>query len=182
MPDNQVNLTDPESPIISRGPGISTQGFNAQFAVDVENQIIVGSLVSSEATDRVLMVPVVQEIIDANDGKKPKEALLDSGYFSTAALADPILEGIDIYMPPERKPKKFQNPGPMAQRMREKIASEGGKARRKLRSTTVEPVFGQTKYGKGFQSFLTRGMTNVTTEWTLVGVAHNIQKILKRWK
>jgi hypothetical protein len=41
----------------------------------------------------------------------------------------------------------------------------------------VEPVFGQIKFGMGFQRFLYRGSKNVRSEWNTVCAAFNLKKI-----
>ena len=45
------------------------------------------------------------------------------------------------------------------------------------RKCTVEPVFGQIKFGMGFQRFLYRGTKNVRSEWNVVCAACNLKKI-----
>jgi transposase len=45
------------------------------------------------------------------------------------------------------------------------------------RKTTVEPVFGQIKFGMGFQRFLYRGKQKVASEWNVVCAALNLKKI-----
>lgn len=49
----------------------------------------------------------------------------------------------------------------------------------KIRKQTVEPAFGDVKENKGFRNFLTRGLPTVQTEFTLVCIAHNLQKMWK---
>ena len=41
----------------------------------------------------------------------------------------------------------------------------------------VEPVFGQIKEGRGFRRFLLRGLENVTAEWDLICLTHNLLKV-----
>jgi transposase len=45
------------------------------------------------------------------------------------------------------------------------------------RKYTVEPVFGQIKFGMGFQRFLYRGTQKVKSEWNVVCSAFNLKKI-----
>jgi len=45
------------------------------------------------------------------------------------------------------------------------------------RKYTVEPVFGQIKFGMGFQRFLYRGRKKVGSEWNVVCAAFNLKKI-----
>jgi hypothetical protein len=63
--------------------------------------------------------------------------------------------------------------------MKQKLESEDGKAKYKLRKQTVEPVFGIVKSAMGFNRFLLRGLAKVKTEWTLVATAYNCRRLLR---
>ena len=62
-------------------------------------------------------------------------------------------------------------------RMKEKMETEDGKEVYNLRKITVEPVYGNIKENLGFRGFLLRGLEKVKTEFNLVCIAHNLQKI-----
>jgi len=172
-----TNLTDPESACIPRPGKGTTQGYNAQYAVDSDKQVIVGLYMSNETHDRNNLKPTIDGIIEVT-GEKPKELSADSGYFRTDLFDDPLIKEMDVYMPPDRKKKnKIENPHPHAEAMREKLSTEEGKKRKHLRSKTVEPVFGHIKHCRRFDRFLTRGVKKVTTEWTLLAITHNLMKI-----
>ena len=57
------------------------------------------------------------------------------------------------------------------------IRTKRGKAIYKLRQISVEPVFGQIKWVRGFRSFSLRGLANVKGEWNLVALVHNMLKL-----
>lgn len=61
--------------------------------------------------------------------------------------------------------------------VRQNLESESGKKLRTQRSVDVESVFGQIKHNNQFRRFYTRGVKNVTTEWGLISIAHNIKKM-----
>jgi len=63
--------------------------------------------------------------------------------------------------------------------MREKMKTPMAKEIYALRSSTVEPVFGDIKENKGLRSFLTRGLERVKTEFNLACIATNLKKIEK---
>ena len=44
----------------------------------------------------------------------------------------------------------------------------------------VEPVFGIIESAMGFRQFLLRGLTKVSTEWTLVCLAYNFRRLHTR--
>ena len=46
--------------------------------------------------------------------------------------------------------------------MKRKLRTRRGRQRYALRLETVEPVFGQTKQGRGFRQFLLRGLERST--------------------
>lgn len=62
-------------------------------------------------------------------------------------------------------------------RMKEKMETKEAKEVYNLRKITVEPVYGNLKENLGFRGFLLRGVEKVKTEFNLVCIAHNLQKI-----
>ena len=61
--------------------------------------------------------------------------------------------------------------------MREKLATPAGRGIYALRKAVVEPVFGQIKEIRGFRRFSFRGVHNVTAEWGLICLTHNLLKL-----
>jgi transposase len=61
--------------------------------------------------------------------------------------------------------------------MKEKMESDKGNEVYSLRKITVEPVYGNIKQNLGFREFLLRDLKKVKTEFNLVCIAHNLQKI-----
>lgn len=61
--------------------------------------------------------------------------------------------------------------------VRELLLSEEGLKMRSLRPIEPESVFGQIKKNMGFKRFHLRGHENVTTEWGIVSMAHNLKKL-----
>jgi transposase len=60
---------------------------------------------------------------------------------------------------------------------RNNLLSVKGKALRIQRNVEVESVFGQIKHNMRFRRFSLRGLEKVKTEWGLVCIAHNMQKL-----
>jgi hypothetical protein len=60
--------------------------------------------------------------------------------------------------------------------MRERLRSEEGKQRYKLRGQTVEPVFGQMKTNRGLDRLLLRGIEGAKAELALALLVHNVMK------
>jgi transposase len=175
----QRNFTDPESRVLLTRDGF-IQGYNAQAAVDGAHQIIVAHVLTQSASDHHQLVPLIDGI-EANLGRKPKEASADSGYLSEANLQSLADRGIAGYVAmgraqhPTRQTRNVG--GPLMQAMRRKLKRAGWRSRYRLRKQIVEPVFGQIKQARGFRQFLLRGLDAVAAEWALICTAHNLTKL-----
>jgi transposase len=162
VPDEkaQKNFTDPESRIMKDSATKSfEQCYNAQAAVCAHAQIILAAEVVQTPTDKQQLVPMLKAV-EANTGRKPKQASADSGYFSTAAVTSERLAGIELYVPPDKvkhgKPMPA-DPEPLAEdasvieRMRHKLKTKVGRQIYGKRKAVVEPVFGQIKEARRFR-------------------------------
>ena len=186
----QRNFTDADSRIMKDGAtGGFVQGYNCQAVVDSHAQIIVAAALTQEANDKQQLV-VMLEKVEKNTGEKPAKASADAGYFSQAQITDNQLQGIDLYVAPERlrHGEKIEGVGddapPSAQptlieQMREKLKSAQGHAVYKMRKAIVEPVFGQIKEARGFRRFSLRGEPKVGLEWQLICLTHNLLKLFR---
>ena len=63
--------------------------------------------------------------------------------------------------------------------MARKLRTQKGRATYSKRKQIVEPVFGQIKEARGFRRFSLRGLENVTCEWDLVCLTHNLLKLFR---
>jgi transposase len=178
-PKAQRNFTDPESRILKTKDGY-IQGYNAQAAVDGTDQIIVAHGLTPSMSDHGQLDGLIDGI-EANLGRRPKEASADSGYLSEANLAALHARGIQPYIAtgrakhPDEVKRKIG--GPLTQAMRRKLKQAGWRSRYRLRKQIVEPVFGQIKQGRGFRQFLLRGVEKVRAEWAMICTAHNLMKL-----
>lgn len=190
--DAQRNFTDPESRIMWNTNSKSfEQAYNAQAAVDAEAQIIVAAVITQDGNDKRQLVPMVKQI-RRNTSDDPVSVLADSGYCSEKNLSDKSLEDIELFIPPDRQehgrgipdaPKgRMPKHISAVDRMRRKLRTVKGRDVYKSRKAIVEPVFGQIKQARGFRQFLLRGFQNVTHEWELICLTHNIKKLFtKGW-
>lgn len=188
-PKAQRNFTDPDSRIMKDGATKEfVQAYNAQAAVDSHAQVIVVAGVTQEENDKQQLIPVLEQV-EVLSGSKPQRATADSGYFSEANVTDPRLQGIDLFVAPDRQKHSEQVPvatGPppprssgWAEQMRYKLRTPEGRAIYKMRKAVVEPVFGQIKEQRGFRRFLLRGVARVTAEWKLICATHNLLKLYR---
>ena len=104
VPDDkaQRNFTDPESRIMPAPVGKHfIQAYNAQSAVDSAHQVIVAAEVTNKPADRGQAEPMI-EVVKENTGWLPRQMSADAGYFSSDAVNDLTVRGIDVYVPPDR--------------------------------------------------------------------------------
>lgn len=66
-----------------------------------------------------------------------------------------------------------------AQRMEEKLKTKEGRETYAKRGKTIEPVFGQMKEVRRLERFMRRGLDACRSEWSLIGLSHNV---LKLWR
>ena len=93
---SSLNETDPDAAFMKTSHGVRTS-FNAQIAVDDQNQIIVAADVISDPSDVEHLLPMVEQV-EANIGK-PEKLSADSGYCSGENLRDINHKGIDAFIP-----------------------------------------------------------------------------------
>jgi hypothetical protein len=108
---------------------------------------------------------------------------LDNGYYSEAAVDALETLGFDPYIATGRQrhhgaqAESPERPTTAQGRMAAKVRTPEGKALYARRKVIVEPVFGQSKEGRGFRRFLLRGLDNIRGAWRLVCLTHNVLKI-----
>jgi transposase len=106
-PDSKVNLTDPESKIMSTTNGW-IQGYNGQIIVS-ENQYILAGLLSDEQNDKNLLIPMLNELQDLFSGihlpELPHSFLSDAGYYSYQNVVSEDDYGMNLIIPPSKERK-----------------------------------------------------------------------------
>lgn len=63
--------------------------------------------------------------------------------------------------------------------MKADIRTVEGYEKYKLRMQSIEPVFGNIKYNKGFKYYRLRGLQGAKIEFLLIMIAHNLGKMHK---
>lgn len=137
------------------------QCYNAQAAVDADNQVIVAQGLTNAATDRHQLIPLVDGVKDYT-GRYPKEVSADTDY----CWEDPLMEleqrKIRGYIATGKVKHSEASPQPCMkvrnntalERMHQRLKRAGRRSRYRLRKQTVEPVFGQIKSARAFRQFL----------------------------
>lgn len=178
-PRDQENFTDPDSRIMPTGGRSFGQCYNAQVAVDAEQQMVIAASVSQNPKDMGLLIPVVNAAFE-NTQKIPTRVLADTGYRNERDLQQLHDLGIDGYISIGREGKITRPPSdecPRSQAMLKKLTTKRGRARYRQRKHIVEPVFGWVKRVLGFRAFSLRGLRKVAGEWSLVCLALNLRRM-----
>ncbi len=193
--ERKANVTAPETRIMKTRGGY-VQGFNAQ-AVCTDDQIIIAGEVTDQENDQGLyhsmMAQAQSNATAVLDEKEAKIELgrADAGYPNEADLSKPCDYEILMATKKDWKRRKElrEEPPPRGripkhlsamERMERKLKTKRGSAEYKMRSQTIEPVFGQIKSGRGIASFYGRDLASAKGEWDLICGTHNLLKLFVR--
>ncbi len=192
-PDQQSNLTDPDSQLMRKSKHHEyRQAYNAQAVVCAEgSQLFLATNMATTPSDQPTFAATILAM--ENTIGLPRTVLADAGFASGPAVAalkardiEPLVaigrtqphRPYDFRPPPAPKPERpILEPWRLA--MKDKLESEDGKARYKKREQTVEPAFGIVKSAMGFTRFHLRGLEKVAAEWLLVALAYNCRRLHK---
>jgi hypothetical protein len=189
-PKAQRNFTDPDSKIMLSGRGSFEQGYNAQAAVDEDNQVIVAADLHDCASDVHSLIPMVEQT-KGNTGQDPKQVVADAGYCSEQNLTDAAgvtaRTGTEFLVATGRRSRDEPVPpaprGPIPkgatakQKMARKLLTKPGRAGYARRKAIVEPVFGQMSTLQNAKQLLLRGKQQARQEWLLLAACHNLRKL-----
>jgi len=186
----QKNFTDPDSRIMKVSNTNSfEQCYNGQAVVDDSSQVIVAANLSQNANDIDEVEPIL-EILEENLGGIPQKMAIttDAGYFSETnlmlfedALLNPFMATQKMKHGEELPQFRGRIPNDITpkDRMRRKLCTKKGQEIYSKRKSTVEPVFGQIKQAMGLRQFSLRGFENVSAEWQIWCLSHNLLKLYR---
>ena len=192
-PDQQTNLTDPDSALMRKSKHHEyRQAYNAQAVVDAEGpQLILAVDVTRTPSDQPMFA---QTVLGMKGGAGlPGIVLADAGFASGPAVERLKSEGIeplvaiaktqphrpyDFRPPPDPRPNRNITE-PWRLEMKAKLETDDAKAKYKLRKQSIEPVFGIVKSAMGFTRFLLRGLDQVKTEWSLAALASTCRRLVR---
>lgn len=95
---SKVNLTDLDSRVMKTGSGGWEDGYNAQVAVDAQEQIIVAADVVTDQHDKHQFIPIYEQTIENLAGVIPDEVSADAGYASNAVYEYIDAQGITRHL------------------------------------------------------------------------------------
>jgi hypothetical protein len=187
VPDGVMNKTDPDSRMMRTQGQPTIQGYNAQAAV-TRGQIIVAAEITVESPDFGHLEPTTRaalhELEKAGVTEHPETVLADAGYWHKKQIESIVSDGIQVLVPPDAGLREGTRPGwddGMYAFMRRVLTSEAGHELYKHRKATVEPVFAQNKFNRGFRRFQRRGRAAASSEWRLQAAVHNLLKLHSHW-
>lgn len=186
----QRNFTDSDSRIMKVSSTKSfEQCYNGQALVDDSHQVIVAAHLSQKSNDMGEVEPIL-DVVEHNLGKIPPGMAVsaDAGYFSETnvmlfedALLKPYIATGKLKhgeVPPAVRGRPPRDLTPKEVMIR-KLSTKKGQAIYSKRKSTVEPVFGQIKQARGLRQFLLRGVDNVSGEWQIWCLTHNLLKLYR---
>jgi transposase len=190
-PEATVNPTDPDSRLL-RGNGHSVQGYNAQLVATAE-QIIIAAEVTQDANDVEQLAPMLaaaRSTLHAAGITKPMRALAaDAGYWRAANVDGSIPKAPKLFIAVAKhgrrgRPRKDGQPTAsttdhLVEAMQRRLGTKTGKRMMRMRSCSVEPLFGQTKHARGMRRFTRRGLAAVQAEWKLIAATSNLLKLYR---
>jgi transposase len=182
LPVGTVNTTDPDSRLVKTVGQRALQGYNAQAAVN-EHQIVVAAEVTVDSPDFGHLKPMVdatQRELAIVGAESPAVVVADAGYWHKRQMENVVCRGIQVLIPPDSGLRKSARPGwdgGLYAFMRRVLSTDQAKALYRKRQATVEPVFGQMKFNRGFDRFRRRGRSACRSEWRLFGASHNLLKL-----
>ena len=195
--DAKANVTDPDSRIMKTRKGY-IQGLNAQAAV-TEDQVIVAEDVTQQENDKQQLHPMLEQIESNRQAVGMQQesgvALADAGYSSDDNFTKTPAGNVELLVATQKdyKQRKAMPDQPLpegsiatsfsaTELMERKLLTGRGRELYKLRSQTVEPVFGQIKDVRGFDRFMRRGIEACRSEWSLICATHNLLKLWRSGK
>jgi hypothetical protein len=183
-PAGAINTTDHDSRIMRTKGQPAIQGYNAQAAVN-EQQIIIAAEISVETVDFGHLEPMVdaavKELEAAGVSQSPETVVADPGYWHKQQMENVVADKhVKVLIPPDSGLRKGARPGwnkGLYAHMRRVLGTELGQELYRRRMATVEPVFGQNKFNRGFRRFQRRGRGAVESEWRFQAATHNLLKL-----
>ena len=182
-PAGEVNVSDPDSRRM-KGNRRYIQGYNAQAVVN-DQQIVLAAEITTQASDFSQLQPMIDKALDelqqAGSEVRPSVVVADAQYWNEQHM-DHLTGGLglQVLIPPDGGKRDGERPGWTGGRysfMRAVLQTELGKELYTKRQTAIEPVFGHTKHNRKIYRLNYRDRSLVRTEWRLVMLSHNLQKL-----
>lgn len=177
----RVSTTDPVVQVMKMPDGGFRPAYNAEFATDVDSQVIVGVGVTTAGTDAGQAPPMADQIVERTE-RTPEAYLVDGGFAKREDITALDRKGMVVYAPtrPPRTttsgrsqstPRRDDTPEVAAWRAR--METEEAKVIYKERAATAECVNAQGRF-HGLHQFTVRTTEKVLSVLLLTAIAHNM--------
>ncbi len=150
-----------------------------------EQQIVLAAEITTQASDFSQLGPMIENALDeleqAGSDDRPSVVVADAQYWNEQHMDHLTGEhGLQVLIPPDGGKRDGERPG--LDRRALLVHARGAADRARQRAlpktqTAIEPVFGHTKHNRKIYRFNYRGRSLVRTEWRLVMLTHNLQKL-----
>jgi transposase len=180
----RASTTDPECRKMKMPDGGFRPGYNVQFSTTTEGGVIVGVDVTNEGTDGAQLTPMLNQIEERFE-ERPKEALVDGGFATVAAIDEAERNGTTIYAPVKEEKKQLEEgKDPYARKKsdteataewRKRMGTAEAKVIYKQRASTAEWVNAQVR-NQGLYGVTVRGQKKVLVVVLWYALAHNFRR------
>jgi hypothetical protein len=184
----RASETDGDARKMKRNHGGFEPAFNVQTATDVDSGLIVAVLVTEQASDNGLLVPMVEQAT-ANLGAPPQQVLADAGFSDAQDVQQLETAQIEVLMPPKNERKeKEQGKDPYARKRRDsdeiaawrqRMGTAAARERYGRRAPVAEGVHAQQS-NRGWKRFRLRGLVKAQLEALWQAVVHNLCVLLSQ--
>jgi transposase len=184
QPKSRASTTDPEARVMKMGDGGYRPAYNAQFATDTKNRVIVGVEVTNSGGDYAQMPPMLQNI-EKRHGRSVEEYLVDGGFAKKEAIQDAADRGITVYAPLQKpkkdgvdphEPKKGDSPEIAAWRQR--MTTQVAKEIYKDRAATAETTNADLRIHRALDRLQVRTLPKVRCIVLWAALAYNILRLI----
>jgi transposase len=182
----RANEADPDATRMKQGDGGFRVGYNVQTVTDAAYGLIVSRDVVTQGNDSGQLAAQLDKV-EREQGARPQEGLLDSGYATLADVEAVEGAGTRVYMPPREEQQELAaGRDPYAAKKRDGVGVAGwrarmgtaeGKAAYRQRSGLAELVHARMVQRK-WQRFRLRGQQKARTEALWQALAHNVSRLL----
>jgi transposase len=190
-PDDRINMTDPESQIMTTHEKGYVQAYNAQAVVEPTNLIVTDAFLTNEANDYAQLEPAPAGIAAQSGAADFSRTCLaaDAGYRSVKNLKAAADAEVEVFIPARRENRSgtfVAQPLPadaaeydLNKAMDAKPATQAGHDFYAKRKCVSEPVFAMIKGcpgSFGLRQFLRRGLDKCQKDWLLTCAVHNLRR------
>jgi hypothetical protein len=184
QPKSRVSTTDPDARVMRMGDGGYRPAYNAQFATDTTNRVIVGVGVTNQGNDYGQMPPMIQNI-QKRTGQTVEEYLADGSFAKKEDIQKLAKEGVTVYAPPQASKKEGVDPNDPRERdsaevaaWRKRMATEVAKEIYKERAATAETTNADLRIHRALDRLQVRTLPKVLCVLLWSALAYNVLRLL----